>query len=90
MKENVVEKSDAILKRDQNAHCGVIDGSKSTFESDSAFEVIVAAGAKYRSFPQWTYDPGLNSTDSDNLFDNGRSTRYWDCCKVMHTLRSII
>ncbi len=84
MKENVVAKSDAIQKLDQNAICGVIDRPMVTSENDSPVEIIYAAGAKYRSFPQWiSDDPELNSTDSNNLSENGRSTRYWDCCKVM-------
>lgn len=101
MKHNIVTKSDAFPKYDQNALCGIIDGSKSVSKSSTVSETVPLSDAKskwstfrlnsiskWEAFPKWLGDVELNSTKPKNVAQSGVSTRYWDCCKVAHILCS--
>lgn len=66
MKGNTVTKSDALHKTDQNAHCGIVDGSYAS-ERTSISETVDPSQSNFYSEP--TPFPNLNS-----LVDPSQST----------------
>lgn len=88
MKANAVSRSQAITKLEQNAICGIVQmispGATHTAQKISASTIDLEASAFHRfdRFSQWENDRAINSTRTGGYSDGGRSTRYWDCCKV--------
>lgn len=85
-----VSKSDALLKLDQNARCGIMERSnfvaETKFNSESTVELPnLNSFARWESFPS----PRYNTTTVNNLSQSGQSTRYWDCCKVCDETKNI-
>ncbi|XP_037048585.1 endoglucanase-like, partial [Bradysia coprophila] len=74
-------KSEAIVKLDQNAICGVISSvTIPNLESKFIAQALSESTTDFES-SFWISDPAINSTIEKDVSQSGRSTRYWDCCK---------